>query len=57
MSVNPGIGIKIYRVERYFYEHSMKRTAKMIGYFLYLITNCVISPTEKIGKGTQLLIL
>lgn len=54
MRVNPGIGIKIYRIERWFYEHGMRRIAKGLGYMLYLITNCVIPPSVKIGQDTQL---
>ncbi len=46
--------MKIYRVERWFYEHGMRRTAKVVGYILYLVTNCVIPPSVKIGGGTQL---
>lgn len=49
---NPGIAMKLYRKERWFYTHHMKLIAKIVSRFLYIFCNCVIPPTTEIGEGT-----
>lgn len=49
---NPGIAMKIYRIERWLYIHHMKVLAKIVSRFLYIFCNCVILPSTEIGEGT-----
>ena len=49
---NPGIAMKLYRIERWLYIHHLKFLAKIISRFLYIICNCVIPPTTEIGEDT-----
>ncbi len=49
---NPGIAMKLYRVERYLYLHRMRFFAKIVSRFLYIFCNCVIPPTTEIGEDT-----
>lgn len=51
-NINPGIAMKIYRIEQYLYIHKLKLLAKLVSRLLYLLCNCVIPPSTKIGKGT-----
>lgn len=49
---SPGIAMKLYRIERWFYTHKMKLVAKLVSRFLYIMCNCVIPPSTEIGEGT-----
>lgn len=49
---NPGIAMKIYRVERWLYLHNLKFSAKIVSRFLYIFCNCVIPPSTEIGEGS-----
>ena len=49
---NPGIAMKLYRIERWLYIHHLKFLAKIVSRFLYILCNCVIPPTTEIGEGT-----
>ena len=51
-NINSGIAMKIYRIEQYLYIHKLKLLAKLVSRLLYLLCNCVIPPSTKIGKGT-----
>ena len=49
---NPGIAMKLYRIERWLYIHHLKFLAKIVSRFVYIFCNCVIPPTTEIGEGT-----
>lgn len=51
---NPGIGMNLYRVERYLFLHHMRLLAKIVSRFLYVFCNCVIPPTTEIGEDTEI---
>lgn len=51
---NPGIAIKLYRKSNWCYKHNLKFLANILSRIIYLMCNCVIYPTIKIGKGTQI---
>ena len=51
---NPGIAMKLYRVERYLFLHHMRLLAKIVSRFLYVFCNCVIPPTTEIGEDTEI---
>ena len=42
--------IKWYRIENFFYRHRMKLFAKLFYGLIYLLFNCVIPPSCKIGS-------
>lgn len=48
---NPGIAMKIYRIERWFYNHNMKFISKLFYRLNFILFNCSIPPTTKIGSG------
>ena len=51
---NPGIAMKLYRIERWMYTHQMKMLARIVSRFLYILCNCVIPPSTEIGEGTEI---
>ena len=51
---NPGIAMKIYRIERWLYTHHMKLLAKIVSRFLQIFCNCIIPPSTVIGEGTTI---
>nr|WP_314757700.1 serine O-acetyltransferase [uncultured Lachnoanaerobaculum sp.] len=51
---NPGLAIKIYRIERWFYNHKIKFLAKIFYRVNFILCNCSIPPTTKIGRGVTI---
>lgn len=49
---NPGIAMKLYRIERWLYTHHMKFPAKIVSRFLQVLCGCIIPPTTQIGEDT-----
>lgn len=45
--------IKIYRVERFFYTHSMKLPAKLLNAVAYLLFNCQLPPSAVLEDGVN----
>lgn len=48
---NPGIAMKIYRIERWFYEHKFRILSKIMWRLNFILFNCSIPPSTKIGEG------
>ena len=51
---NPGIAMKIYRLERWFYEHKINIVAKIFYRLNFILFNCSIPPSTKIGEGVTM---
>lgn len=54
MKKNYGIVMTFYRIERWFYVHNLKFMAKIVFRLIYLIFNCYIPPSVKIGKNVEI---
>ena len=53
---NPGIAMKFYRLERWFYLHKMKIGASLTFRFMQVFLGCTIPYTCDIGRGGKSLI-
>lgn len=51
---NPGIAIKFYRLERWFYLHKMKICASIVFRFMQIFLGCTIPYTCDIEGGVQI---
>ena len=51
MKKNPGIAIKLYRVERWCYTHNLNIIAKVIFRLMQLLLGCTIPYTCEIEGG------
>lgn len=49
-----GIVTKFYRIERWFYVHRLKFLAKIVFRLIYLLFNCYIPPSVKMGKNVHI---
>ena len=47
-----GAAMKLFRVEKYFFNHRMRLFSQIIYYLIQIIFNCIIPPTVEIGKGS-----
>ena len=54
---NPGIAIKFYRLERWFYLHKMKICASIVFRFMQIFLGCTIPYTCDIEGGYKLHII
>ena len=54
MKKNYGIVMKFYRVERWLYEHKFMLLSKIVFRLIYLVFNCYIPPSAKIGKNVEI---
>jgi len=54
MKKNYGIVMKFYRVERWLYEHKFFLLSKIVFRLIYLLFNCYIPPSAKIGKNVEI---
>ncbi len=52
--MNPGIAIKFYRIERWFYLHNMTILASFVFRFMQIILGCTIPYTCDIRRGVQI---
>lgn len=49
--VNPGIAIKLYRIERWCYEHKLYIIAQIIYHSMQIILSCTIPPMARLGRN------
>lgn len=49
-----GIAMNIANASRWCYSHKMRISAKFFYAINYIVFGCIIPPTTKIGKGTQI---
>ncbi|PWJ65608.1 transferase hexapeptide (six repeat-containing protein) [Fibrobacter sp. UWB15] len=54
MKKNYGIVMTFYRIERWLYVHKLKFMANIVFRLIYLIFNCYIPPSVKIGKNVEI---
>ena len=51
---NPGIAMKIYRIERWCFLHSLKILAKFMYRLNFILFNCSIPPTTVLEEGVKM---
>ncbi|MBP5617217.1 MAG: hypothetical protein J6X06_05480 [Elusimicrobiaceae bacterium] len=54
MKNNPGIVMRLYRVERWFYEHRLYLLAKIVCYLIRILFACAIPPTTILKDGVKM---
>ena len=51
---NPGIAMKIYRIERWCFLHRLKILAKIMYRLNFILFNCSIPPTTVLEEGVKM---
>ena len=54
MKNNPGIVMRLYRVMRWFYEHKLYLSAKIVCYLIRILFACAIPPTTILKEGVRI---
>lgn len=50
----PGIVMRFYRIERFFYVHHLKIFSSLFFRLIYLFFNCYIPPSAELKKGVKI---